>query len=40
MVRELWKENATEAVLEFLEDAQVGRWLSARALMALRVEVG
>ena len=28
-VRKMWKEKATEAVLEFLEDKPAGRWLSA-----------
>ena len=37
-VRKLWKEKATGAVLEFLEDVSVGRWLLARVARAPRVE--
>ena len=37
-VRKLWKERATEAVLELLEDAPVGHWLSAGVARAPRVE--
>ena len=38
-VGKLWKEKATEAVLEFLEDTPVGRWLPAGAARAPREEV-
>ena len=37
-VRKLWREGATRAVLEFLEDTSVGRWLSAGGTRAPRVE--
>ena len=30
MVRHLWDERATEAVLEFLQDTRVGRIVTAR----------
>ena len=32
-VRKLWKEGATEAVLELLRDAQVGCWTPAGRLL-------
>ena len=37
-VRKLWREGATGAVLEFLEDTSVGRRLSAGGTRAPRVE--
>ena len=37
-VRKLWREGATGAVLEFLEDTSIGRWLSAGETRAPRVE--
>ena len=37
-VQKLWREGATGAVLESLEDASVGRWLSAGRTRAPRVE--
>ena len=36
-MRNLWREGATGAVLEFLEDTS-GRWLSAGGMRARRVE--
>ena len=30
-VRKLWKEGATEAVLEFLRDVRAGCWQTAKA---------
>ena len=38
-VRKLWKEKATDAVLEFLEDMPVGHWLSTGVARAPREEV-
>ena len=37
-VKKLWKEYATEVVLEFLEDTPVGRWPSAGVARAPREE--
>ena len=37
-VRKLWREGATTAVLEFLEDTSVGQWLLAGVVRAPRVE--
>ena len=37
-VGKLWREGAIGAVLEFLEDTPVGRWLSAGGARAPRVE--
>ena len=37
-IRKLWREGATGAVLEFLEDIAVGRRLSARGVRAPRAE--
>ena len=36
--RELWKEEATEVILEILEDRAVGRWLSVGVTGAPGVE--
>ena len=38
-VRNLWKERATEAMLEFLEDTPVGRWLPVGVARAPREEM-